>query len=239
MFPTPVPLYEQIKQHVLRRIATGELRPGEKIASENQLAAELGTSRLTANRALRELTASGVLQRIAGVGTFVAPPKGASTFVLVHNIADEIRNNGEVLSIRVIRLERVTIGPELAGHFMLPLQSTLFHSVLIYSANGLPIQLEDRYVSPDFAPNYLDQLFETNSTTDYLQHIAVASRTENRVSAALPAPEEADFLGIQNTQPCLVVERKTWVGSAVTTYTRFVHPGHRHSLVTREVLSEY
>jgi GntR family histidine utilization transcriptional repressor len=238
MLSQPQPLYEQIKAHVLDRIADGTFRPGAKIPSENQLANELGTSRLTAHRALRELTTSGVLERINGVGTFVAQPRASSTFVLLHNIADDIRKRGKALSINVRTLEKQPPPPDIAKKMGVKPKEKIFHSVIIYAADGSPIQLEDRYVAPDFAPQYLSQDFTTRSTTDYLQIIAFPTRTEHEIQSLLPSAFEAECLDLEVGDPCLVVSRKTWVGQMLTTFTRFVHPGARHSFVTQESLEE-
>jgi GntR family histidine utilization transcriptional repressor len=239
MLSQPQPLYEQIKIYVLERIADGTFRPGAKIPSENQLAAELGASRLTAHRALRELTTSGVLERINGVGTFVAQPRASSTFVLLHNIADDIRRRGKTLSITVRELERQTSPLDVAQKMGVKPRDPLFHSVIVYSADGSPIQLEDRYVSPIFAPQYLSQDFTRSSTTDYLQTIALPTRTEHEIQSLLPTAYEAECLELNAGDPCLVVSRKTWVGQMMTTFTRFVHPGARHSFVTQESLEEH
>ena len=238
MLSQPQPLYEQIKVHVLDRIADGTFRPGTKISSENQLAAELGVSRLTAHRALRELTTSGVLERISGVGTFVAQPRASSTFVLLHNIADDIRKRGQSLSITVHAIETQKAPLNTAQKMGVKPRDPLFHSLIVYEADGRPVQLEDRYVLPAFAPNYLSQDFTKGSTTDYLQLIALPTRTEHEIQAVLPSPDEARYLELNVSDPCLVVSRKTWVGQMMTTFTRFIHPGTRHSFITQETLEE-
>ena len=69
---TPEPLYRKVKRHILERIAARALAAGAQVPSENELTRELGVSRMTAHRALRELTAEGVLRRVQGAGTFVA-----------------------------------------------------------------------------------------------------------------------------------------------------------------------
>ncbi len=48
--------YLQIKRRILRQIADGSLKPGTRVPSENELVAKLKVARMTANRALRELT---------------------------------------------------------------------------------------------------------------------------------------------------------------------------------------
>ena len=93
-FPPAAARYLQVKQFVLARISAGALAVGDRVPSENELVRELDVSRMTANRALRELAADGVLVRVAGVGTFVAEQRAQAHPLEVRNIADEIRLRG-------------------------------------------------------------------------------------------------------------------------------------------------
>src|SRR5690606_11454264 len=99
-------------------------------------------------------------------------PKPMSDIVKLHNIADEIRRRGDRFSAEIHRLDRVSASHDLAAHFGIETDSSIFHSIVVYCANDIPVQLEDRYVLPDFAPDYLRQNFLSQSTTDYLQSIA-------------------------------------------------------------------
>lgn len=67
-----LPLYRQVKERLVRRIADGEWQAGRAIPSEMQIAAELGVSQGTVRKALDEMTAERLLLRRQGVGTFVA-----------------------------------------------------------------------------------------------------------------------------------------------------------------------
>ena len=55
-------LYQQVKDHVMRKIADGSLSAGERVPSEQELVQEFGVARMTANRALRELAEQGVIE---------------------------------------------------------------------------------------------------------------------------------------------------------------------------------
>ena len=66
--------WQEIYEHLRRRVETGELSPGEALPNDDDLAATWGVSRLTAHRALYELARSGVVTRIRGSGTVVAEP---------------------------------------------------------------------------------------------------------------------------------------------------------------------
>ena len=229
----PLPLYERVKRHVMQQISAGAWHIDHKMPSEYQLADELGVSRLTVHRALRELTSAGILRRLQGVGTFVAPPKTASPMVRIHNIADEIRDRGQVFSAVVHGLDSVRAPADIAASMVVKTGDRLFHSVIIYRADEVPVQLEDRYVLPAFAPHFLDQDFQSRSTTDYLQSIALPTEAEHVIEAVLPDKRERQLLHIGASEPCLTVVRKTWVERQLTTCTRFVHPGSRHKIWSR------
>lgn len=233
----PLPLYEKIKQHVLDGIHRGRLQPGSKISSETELAGEFGVSRLTVHRALRELSAAGILQRVHGVGTFVSQPRPLSAFIRLHNIADEIRDRGQRLSMNVHELRRVPADAEVAQSLELSRRSPVFHSLIVYRADGVALQIEDRYVSPAFAPDYLGQDFTARSTTDYLQSIAPAGEIEHVMEAVLPRKRQAELLDIGHSEPCLSVTRRTWVSKVATTFTRFIHPGSRHRFISRATIA--
>ena len=101
-----IPRYQQLKAHILESIQAGRLRPRDRVPSEQELVRHFGVSRMTANRALRELASDGVVVRQSGVGTFVADSPSRSHALQVRNIADEIRERGHVHSARVVVMEQ-------------------------------------------------------------------------------------------------------------------------------------
>jgi DNA-binding GntR family transcriptional regulator len=58
---------------ILDAVASGEIAPGDPVPSTAELAARLGISADTIRRAFRELTALGILYRVAGPGYFTGP----------------------------------------------------------------------------------------------------------------------------------------------------------------------
>lgn len=79
-----VPIYQHLKQMIIRQIETGVWPPHHRVPSENALVEQLGASRMTYNRALRELTAERRLVRKRGVGTFVTEPKSHSPLLAIN-----------------------------------------------------------------------------------------------------------------------------------------------------------
>ena len=74
MKPQEKPRYQQLKEMIIGRIMSGELQPRDRVPSENELVDAMKVSRMTANRALRELTDEGYVDRVAGRGAISGPP---------------------------------------------------------------------------------------------------------------------------------------------------------------------
>ena len=69
------PAYQKIQRAIQRQIERGELKPGDAVSSERQLARAHGVSLMTARNALSGLERQGTVERRPGAGTFVAAPK--------------------------------------------------------------------------------------------------------------------------------------------------------------------
>lgn len=229
------PLYQRIKAEIEARVRSGEWAPGHRVSSEHQLVAELGVSRMTVHRALRELTQMGLLVRQAGVGTFVAEPKPRTELLELRNIAEEITARGHTHTCRVERLIDVTADGALAAEFDLPAGTRLFHSIMVHAQDGVPVQLEDRYVNPAVAPGYLDQDFARENATAYLVRVAPVQSIEHVVEAVRPSPEDARLLDMPADAPCLRLFRRTWAKGQVATRSILTHPGSRYRLGARFV----
>ena len=225
-----LPLYEAVKQHLDDQSRRGVLRPNDRIPSENEIVAELGVSRMTANRALRELAAAGRIVRVHGVGSFVAEPKPSSTLLEVRNIADEIAERGHVHTVRVDVLEDGPASAAMQEWFGLRAGTRLYHSVMVHFEDGIPIQIENRFVNPSVAPDYLSQDFQQQTANAYLSRCAPITRADINVEAVLPKPDEAQALQIGADQPCLLLKRRTWNEDRVVTVVFALHPGSRFEL---------
>jgi GntR family histidine utilization transcriptional repressor len=229
-----VPLYLGVKQMILTRISGGDWLPGQRVPSENELVAELGLSRMTINRALRELANDGVLHRVQGLGTFVAAGKAQSSVFEVRNIAEEIAERGQMHSARVLVLDEVRATPELADALHLELGQPVYHSMILHHENDIPVQLEDRYVTPETAPDYLAQDFSRQTPNQYLSLLIPWTDAEHDIEAVLPAAWEAKLLAISRADPCLSIRRKTLAGPRVVSSVRLLMPGGRYRVTTRQ-----
>lgn len=229
----PLPLYEQVKQYLLERIAAGDWRDGSKIPSEYELMETLGASRMTVHRALREMQADGLLHRMQGVGTFVRNQPARSALLEIYDISEDILRRGHEHSARILRLEAVRADAGLAEEFLLPRGAKIFYSEIVQCENNVPVQLEERFVSPRFAPRYLDQDYTKQTTNRYLQSIGPPSEVEHIVHAVGADEHVQELLKIGPAEHCLLVLRRTWTKDGPATRSVLTHPGSRYSLGSR------
>ncbi|WP_119387985.1 histidine utilization repressor [Taklimakanibacter lacteus] len=227
------PLYAKVKEHILGHIRSGAWTPGMRVPSENELVETFSISRMTANRALRELTADGFLSRVPGVGTFVKEPPARSSLVELRNIADEIATRGHRHTAHIETRETIEASAALTEEFELRLPAKLFHLVMVHSENGVPVQLEERYVNPFAAPHFNEQDFSAVTPTGYLVAAVPVDELEHTVEAVMPTPDQQALLDIGEHEPCLALHRRSWSKGHVVTVVTLTYPASRYALHSR------
>lgn len=227
---SPVPLYLRVKHMISQRIYDGTWPVNKKIPSESELVNLLGCSRMTVNRALRELTTEGLLVRIQGVGSFVAEGQGRTALFQVNNIAEEILARNHKHHAQVLVLEKIQANAEQSVLMQIREGQTLFHSIIVHFENDVPVQIEDRLVDPVIISDYLDQDFQNITPNAYLMSKAPVTEGEHVVTAILATAQECKWLKINKTEPCLLIRRRTWSNKQLVSSARLIYPGSRYFL---------
>ncbi|MBB5116789.1 hypothetical protein AF335_30070 [Streptomyces eurocidicus] len=109
--PAPAP-YLRIAAELRARIASGELRAGERIPSTRRITQEWGVAMATATKALAVLRQEGLVRAVPGVGTVVAAPGGSPDHPARTSRRNGARNsarNGESVLTRE-RVVRTAVG---------------------------------------------------------------------------------------------------------------------------------
>lgn len=216
--------FEQVKQHLKSRLASGHWTPGALMSSEAELVAQFSVSRMTVNRALRELQFEGLIDRVQGVGTFAAQLNRVSSTLTIRDIHEEILARGHAHHARVHLIKDETASAAVAQRLGVAAGAQVFHTLIVHHENGVPLQCEDRYVNPACAPDYLSVDFTKVTPTHYLLNVAPLWEAHFSVQAGLPSVREAKLLGLKQTDPCLIVSRRTTNRGVPITQARLVHP---------------
>ncbi len=224
------PRFVFIKSQLLDDIAAGDMKPGDKIPSENQLAEQCGVSRMTARRAITELVNEGILVRSQGLGTFVSDHRPMSSMLAIRSIHDEVTQRGHIHRSDILRLESIPAIDRHAVWLGVAAGEKIFRSLIVHWENDQPIQLEDRLVNPQWAPDYLEQDFTQITANQYLSQVAPLTEADHTVEALCASAVEADSLHIEHHQPCLKVSRRTYSAKGIVSYATLLHPGNRYRL---------
>ena len=225
----PLHAYEQVKAFIKTRITAGTWKPGDTVPSETALMAQFSISRMTVNRALRELAAEGMVTRIQGSGTRVAELHRISSRLTIRDIKDEVVERGHTHSSRVLLVATEKAAAPLAKTLSIRAGSNVFHTVLVHLENGVPIQHEDRYVNPQAAPDFLRTDFTQFTPTHHLLTHAPLTDASYQIEACLPGKDIAKLLHIKPSEACLAITRRTVSGAHVASLARLVYPGTRYS----------
>lgn len=248
-----IPAYQRIKNAILDNIHSGKWQAGKAISTEMALAEEFGVSRMTVNRALKELSEERVLERRQGSGTFVAQQQFNHTFVEVRNIAQDLKSANRDYQAQVVSKRGITaamLNDELRRKFGLEKvaksselkdatdinaienidseAAVLYEVKIIHFADGQPIQFEERWVDALKVPKFIEQDFSVVNTSDYLIAKSPLERGSYTIRA-LAAPDEiAALLQIAPQSPTLVLCRQTYSAGQVLTFVKMWHAGERY-----------
>ncbi|MBU2926157.1 histidine utilization repressor [Colwellia sp. 4_MG-2023] len=222
--------YSVIKKHICHKIESGQWPQHYKVPSENELTQQFDVSRMTARRALQELTEQGILVRAQGSGTFVATFKSQSSLLEIRNISDEINERGHKHHAQQLKLEPVAVTKEVTILLNLKNNEQVFFSQVLHFENNQPIQLEQRYVNASLVPEYLLQDFTHITPHEYLSDVAPLTEATHEVEAILATDDVCQLLDIDNHIPCLQVKRRTWSSKGVVSLAILTTPGNKYRL---------
>lgn len=227
------PLYKRVKAHVLSLIEDGTLKAGDRAPSEADLVDLMSVSRMTANRALKELHEAGFVTRVPGVGTFVAEDRAHGTLLTIRDIADELAENNHRHSVRILLHCREKAPDIIAQRFRIAPGTLLYHARVLHMKDDMPIVLEDRYVHPDIAPGYIDIDLQHETSYRHLIRVAPLQDVEHVIRAIAASDEIKTLLKLSFDEPCLLVRRRTWTHGRVASSVDLIHAASRYEITGR------
>jgi GntR family transcriptional regulator len=143
------PLYVQLRERI-RKLAEGA-EPGQRLFSDDELAARFDVNRLTVRHAVEELVAQGLLTRIRGVGTVVNERPVRSRFRYVERFFSEWSEQGRRIDVELLAFERRPCPLPYADWLHLPTEADVQYVARRRWVDEEPMAVDDRYVRLEYA----------------------------------------------------------------------------------------
>ena len=224
--------YKIIEQNLRESISVGHYKPGDMIPAEIDLASTYGVSRVTVRKALDNLTAQGLLQRVVGVGTFVKSQIVKEKVPQLLGFTDEITQMGMTPSTRVAAFELVRVPDQLCQTLQLEKDEMVYYIQRIRCANEIPFMLETTYMSARLFP---DMSFKILSGSKYHYVEDTLGRkiaySEHTVTPIMPSTEVIELFGLESEQPIIKVANTTYLENGqVLDFTELLYNSPKYQL---------
>ncbi len=229
-----VPLYEQVKRHLMALIEDGSLVPGDKLPSEKELENQFKVSRVTIRRALQELSHEERIVRIPGKGSYVLQPK-IEPLTALTSFSENMRAQGYDPSYREAQIEIVEAEEKVAKFLALGLHDKVVHIRRIMLANGLPMAIQSAYLPYSIyerGPSFFTPEVLTNISMYKVLELELGVRlfkADEWVDASTARAHEARLLEINPGDSILIIERLTYtVDNEPVEYVKLIFPADRY-----------
>jgi GntR family transcriptional regulator len=209
-----IPLYIKIRESIREKILSGELKRGEKLPSEDVLAANYGVSRMTVRQGISELISDGLMYRRHGVGTFVSYPHIERDHSRLTNFFDNSHLQGIKAKAKIIKIELLPARSKIAKGLMIADRAPVINIVTLRKVDDVNITLHDAYLPEQLFPDLLDEdsasLDVQNLWSLFEQHGYPVSRAVQKLEARLADQELAEILNVHPGAPILYKERTVY-----------------------------
>ncbi len=220
--------WKTVRDAIHQRILDSTYGPGDKLPKDEHLAAQLGCARTTVQRAMRDLSDSGIVERRRKGGTHVrADPVTRATFDIPIT-RREVEQMGAAYGYQLVAHETAEIPPSIVAKFELAASTEMLHMEALHLADQKPYIYEDRWVSRETVPEIAEIDLATESANEWLVRNRPYSRCDLRFYAIKANGHHASLLETQVNEALFVMERTTWIGKdPITTVRAVAAPGYQ------------
>ncbi|MGH1484469.1 MAG: GntR family transcriptional regulator [Geminicoccales bacterium] len=220
--------WKHIRDVIHGRILNSTYAAGDKLPKDEHLALELGCSRATVQRAMRDLAESGAVERRRKGGTCVRrdPVTRATLDIPITRL--EVEQRGAVYSYQFIR-KAVTQPPlAVASRLGLQGQAPLLRIEALHLADHRPYIYEDRWICQATVPEIEEIDLKLQSANEWLVRNKPFSRCDIRFFAKKTDARLSEILDAEDQEALFVMERTTWINDdPITSVTAVTHPGYQ------------
>jgi GntR family transcriptional regulator len=204
------PLYKSVQRALMEQLANGELKPGQLIPSERQLATEFSVSIGTLRKAIDELVEQRILIRQQGRGTYVATHDRERLLFYFFHIVPQVGLKSYPL-VEFVFFHKAVASDEVAMRLNIAVGSPVFHIRNRLSLEGDSVSVDDLFLDQARFEKLTPAQFKERPNTIYNLYeeafgITVV-KTEERLRAEAAHEEHGKLLKVKTGTPVLTIRR--------------------------------
>lgn len=220
--------WKDIRDTINARILDSTYAPGDKLPRDEDLAEQLGCSRATVQRAMQDLSDSGLVERKRKGGTTVRADPVTRATLDIPIARKEVEQKGSVYGYQLVGKTLAETPLPIAARFGLSAPERMMRIEALHLADRRPYMYEDRWISLRTVPEIIDVDLETVNANEWLVHNKPFSRCDIRFYAIKANAYYAELLDTEENEALFVTERTTWIGSdPITTVISVAAPGYQ------------
>jgi GntR family transcriptional regulator len=228
------PAYQRIQSVIRKRIESGQLRAGDSVDSERDLAKIHQVSLMTARHALATLEREGIVERRRGIGTFVSAPK--IHFNKLMSYTEQMASRSLAAGSKILFARIINDEQEIAARLALPPNTGIIKLERIRHTSDQPFALETCYFSSADFPSLLSAPLQRESLfkileRDYQVELGYA---DEEIDATAADSRTAELLAVARGEPLLRIRQLIFssAGKPVM-YVLAFYRADRHKLSIR------
>ncbi len=228
-----IPYYQKLKTMFIEEIKNGNLKYGDKIPSERELADKFGVSRMTARHALSTLEREGFVERRVGVGTFISNRKIQWNFITVNSFTKGMEDKGLKPTTETIFAKIEKADEFLANKLNISNGEEVFSLKRLRIIDDIPVAIELSQIPYKFClqiEEYISNKISLYQVLDEFYGLKLAKQKQY-MRISLSNSVESKLLRIGNETPCLSIEG--------TTYDSLERPVEYYQTLARGDLIEF
>ena len=207
------PIHEQLEELIIERIQNEELKPYEKIESENSVAKTYSISRSTVRAVYDRLVLKNILTRRAGKGTFVSMPVLNVDMSLLMGFSKTLRDRGIKVATKLLSRQIISPNVEIQNKLKLKKDAQVIEIKRVRCLKNMPFVLHIAYLPLERCQAVMEADLESKGLTSYLENELwlKINKSEQTILAAISGPQEVNHLQINQGDPILIVRGISYV----------------------------
>lgn len=220
--------WNEVRGRIHAKILNSTYGPGDKLPRDEDLARSLGCARSTVQRAMRDLSESGIVERRRKGGTIVRTDPVTRATLDIPIARKEVEQKGAVYGYQLISRATLNAPRPIAAKFALQVPTPMLHVQALHLADQRPYIYEDRWICTKTVPEISDVDLAHESANEWLVRNRPYSRCDLGFFAIKATENDAQLLATEPGEALFVIERTTWIGEdPITTVRAITTPGYQ------------